>query len=76
MITAIIDEVLGRIKNEGEATEPSQLKAVLTSALEKMDIVSRTEFDTQTAVLLRTREKITSLEQQLAAIEKQLSEST
>lgn len=45
-------------------------KAVLQSALTHMDLVSRSEFDVQAAVLKRTREKLTALEQRLAALEK------
>jgi ubiquinone biosynthesis accessory factor UbiK len=45
-------------------------KAVLQSTLERMNLVSRQEFDVQTAVLARTREKLTALEQRLAQLEK------
>ncbi|MGH1439987.1 MAG: accessory factor UbiK family protein [Cellvibrionaceae bacterium] len=72
MITAIIDEVLKRTKNNEGATDQSQLRALLNSVLEKMDIVSRAEFDAQAAVLQRTREKITALEQQLSALEEEI----
>lgn len=34
-----------------------------------MDLVNREEFDVQTQVLLRTREKLTALEQRLNALE-------
>lgn len=74
MISAIIDEVLKRTKSTEGAIDQSQLRALLSSALEKMDIVSRAEFDAQAAVLQRTREKITELEQQLSAMEKEIKE--
>lgn len=45
-------------------------KAVLQSALTRMDLVSRSEFDVQAGVLKRTREKLETLEQRLAALEK------
>ena len=45
-------------------------KAVLQSALTKLDLVSRQEFDVQAAVLRRTREKLEALEARLAALEK------
>ncbi len=38
------------------------LRSGLESGLRKMNLVSREEFDTQTAVLLRTREKLEALE--------------
>ncbi len=39
------------------------LRSGLESGLRKMNLVSREEFDVQTAVLLRTREKVEKLEQ-------------
>lgn len=52
----------------------SNFKAVLQSGLARMDLVSRREFDVQAAVLQRTREKLDSLEQRLAALEAQLAD--
>ena len=40
------------------------LKSALAKALEKMELVSREEFEVQQAVLLRTREKLENMEQQ------------
>ncbi len=48
------------------------LRATLHSVLNKMDLVTREEFDTQTAVLQRTREKLETLEKQIQAIEQKL----
>lgn len=45
------------------------IHAVLQSAFAKMDLVSRKEFDVQTAVLSRTREKLEALEKQVAELE-------
>lgn len=44
---------------------------MLQSQLNKLDLVSREEFDVQTKVLLRTREKLTALEAKLAQLEQQ-----
>jgi ubiquinone biosynthesis accessory factor UbiK len=44
-------------------------KAVLQSALSKMDLVTRQEFDVQAGVLRRTREKLETLEAKLAELE-------
>lgn len=44
-------------------------RAVLQSALTKLDLVTRQEFDVQAGVLARTREKLEALEQRLAALE-------
>ncbi len=46
-----------------------ELRALLESALRKMNLVSREEFDAQQAVLQRTREKLEALERQLAELE-------
>lgn len=46
-----------------------KLRALASSLLGKMDVVSREEFDAQSAVLLRTREKIDALEKQLQALQ-------
>ena len=45
-------------------------RAMLASVFAKMDLVTREEFDVQTEVLKRTREKLTELEAKLAAVEK------
>jgi BMFP domain-containing protein YqiC len=44
-------------------------RAVLQSALAKMDLVTREEFDVQAAVLRRTREKLEELDKKLAQLE-------
>ena len=48
----------------------ANLKAGLTSMLTKLDMVSREEFDVQSAVLARTREKLALLETRLSELEK------
>jgi len=45
-------------------------KSVLQSALTRMDLVSRQEFDVQVALLNRVRTQLSMLEQRLAAMEK------
>lgn len=44
-------------------------KQVLQNQLLKLDLVSREEFEVQQHVLLKTREKLEALEQQVAALE-------
>ncbi|HDZ58201.1 MAG TPA: accessory factor UbiK family protein [Pseudomonas xinjiangensis] len=46
-----------------------RLKALLQSALAKLDVVSREEFETQQVVLLRTRERLEALEQRVTELE-------
>ncbi len=42
-----------------------QFQDVLKTAFQKMDLVTRDEFDVQVKVLLRTREKVETLEKEL-----------
>lgn len=44
-------------------------RAILQSVLAKLDLVTREEFDVQTAVLRRTREKLEDLDKKLAQLE-------
>ncbi len=44
-------------------------RAILRSSLENMNLVTREEFDIQRRVLERTREKLTRLEADLAALQ-------
>lgn len=56
--------------SESNSASASQIRAVIDSALRKLNLVTREEFDAQTVVLLRTREKLDTLEAKLAALEK------
>jgi len=46
--------------------------ALLQAAFEKMNLVSREEFEAQKAVLLRTREKLQKLEARMAELERRV----
>ena len=50
-----------------------KLRSLLQSQLGKLDLVSREEFDIQTQVLLRTREKLAKMEQRVSALEDHLN---
>lgn len=50
------------------------LQAATNNLFNKLDIVSREEFDAQKAVIVRSREKIAQLETQLAELEKSLKD--
>ncbi|MBO1520162.1 ubiquinone biosynthesis accessory factor UbiK [Oceanisphaera pacifica] len=63
------------IKNMGEEAE-KRFRTVLQSQLGKLDMVTREEFDVQTKVLLRTREKLNAMEATLAKLEQQLNGDT
>ena len=45
------------------------IRAALTSTFNKLDLVTREEFDVQTQVLHRTRDKLEALEKRVAEME-------
>ena len=53
----------------------ANFKSALQSGLREFDLVTREEFDVQRCVLLRTREKIEELEQQVANLERAIGAS-
>ena len=67
-IAAALPPEMGRLREDVNRN----LRAAVTSALAKMDIVTREEFDVQAAVLARTREKLEALEKQAASLEEKL----
>ncbi|QDX98499.1 accessory factor UbiK family protein [Pectobacterium carotovorum subsp. carotovorum] len=60
------------IRELGDDVE-KKIRQVLQAQLTRLDLVNREEFDIQTQVLLRTREKIAHLEQRMAELEAKLS---
>ena len=73
-------EILEKIAGQISALLPEQagsdikqnIQQVLARQLNKLDVVSRDEFDAQQAVLLRTRAKLETLEKQVADLEEKL----
>ena len=66
----IADSVPPGVKNMAEEAE-GKIKQVLQAQLSKLDLVTREEFDIQTQVLIRTREKLEAMESRIAALETQ-----
>jgi BMFP domain-containing protein YqiC len=64
-LSAAVPQSVANIRRDLE----DNFKAVLQSALARMDLVTRQEFDVQAGVLRRTREKLEALETKLAALE-------
>jgi hypothetical protein len=62
------------VKNMADEAE-GRIKQVLQAQLNKLDFVSREEFDIQSQVLIRTREKLEALEARLAQLEGDSNES-
>ena len=52
------------------------LRAVVTSTFDKLNLVTREEFEIQQNVLQRTRSKVEKLEQQISSLENQLLQPT
>ncbi len=62
------------VKNVGNDLE-EKFKQVLQAQLAKLDIVTREEFDVQSQVLLRTREKLNELEKRLDELTQNTSQN-
>ena len=56
------------VKTMAEGAE-AKVKQILQAQLSRLDFVSREEFDVQSQVLIRTREKLEALEARLAELE-------
>lgn len=71
--TRIIEDLSIRIKEIVDKSPAGEWKhnldALIKGALTKMELVSREEFDIQTEVLRKTREKLQTLEKRLAELE-------
>ena len=48
------------------------VRAIIAAGIARMDLVEREEFDVQSAVLARTREKLDTLERRVRQLEEQL----
>ncbi len=76
MNTKFLDE-LNRKVNELIAATPAKdieknLRAALSSAFSRLDLVTREEFDVQNEVLRHTREKLQQMEAQVAELDAKL----
>ena len=68
----LAESVPENLKTLGHDLERN-FKTLLQSGIERMELVSREEFDLQRAVLDRTRAKLEQMEARLAELEKGLS---
>jgi BMFP domain-containing protein YqiC len=70
----LVDEISARIREVIARTPAADIernmRATLASLFARLDLVTREEFDVQSAVLARTREKLATLEARLAELEK------
>jgi len=65
-ISSLIPDDLKHMQGDIE----SNIHSLLQSSLSKMNLVTREEFDVQSAVLQRTRDKLEQLEKQVAQLQK------
>lgn len=80
METRFLDE-LNRKISELIAASPAKdveknLRALLSRAFSRLDLVTREEFDIQQEMLGRTREKLQQMEARVAEMEKLLADGT
>ena len=75
-----IDELARRLNDlvppglhDARADLEQNFKATLQSGLNKLNLVTREEFDVQRSVLFRTREKIDALERAIEVLEARLN---
>ena len=73
-----LDEIRAKV-SEVIASSPAKdvernVKAMVSSAATRLDLVTREEFDIQAKVLERTREKVAELERKVAELEALLAE--
>jgi BMFP domain-containing protein YqiC len=64
-------KISAMLANTPLADAEKNLRAVLTAQLNKLDLVTRDDFEIQKALLSRAQERLAALEQRLAEIEGQ-----
>jgi BMFP domain-containing protein YqiC len=76
-----IDELVQRISGlmpdsatRFQAEIEKNLKSGLKGVLQKMDLVTREEYDVQTAILERSRSRLEALEKRIADLEQRLDQ--
>ncbi|HEY8355017.1 MAG TPA: accessory factor UbiK family protein [Methylophilaceae bacterium] len=76
--TQVLDDLSKKIRElaaSGPAADAERnVRALLQGAFTKLELVNREEFDVQTELLRRTREKLTELETRLGELEAMLQE--
>ena len=71
LIQSVVENLPGKVGPFGDELQ-EYLRQSLSSALKKMDIVTRHEFDIQAAVLQKTRSKVDELEKIIKELEANL----
>lgn len=68
-LTRKLSEALPPGLNQAREDMESHIRSVLNGAFERMDLVTREQFESQTSVLERLQKKLLELEQQLAELQ-------
>lgn len=71
-INELVKNVINALPNsvkEGEADIEKNIKSVFLSAFNRLDLVTREEFDIQSQVLNKTRQRLEQLEKRIARYE-------
>ncbi|TQV70757.1 accessory factor UbiK family protein [Exilibacterium tricleocarpae] len=64
----LAEDLSEALVQRGGVLPQKELQALLQSALGRLNLVTREEFDAQAAVLLRTREKVEQLEKEVTTL--------
>lgn len=78
LVNRILELVQDRLPQDlGELGQDLRLNlsSVIKESLARMDLVTQEEFEVQTKVLARTRQRLEDLEKQVAVLEQQLAPS-
>ena len=73
ILSKITEQISQLIPEQATQDLQKNIQQVLARQLNKLDVVSRDDFEAQQAVLLRTRETLEALEKQVAELEKLIS---
>ena len=68
-----VTQILPEVGKSAQEDLTAQLKILVSGIISKLDLVSREEFDTQQAVLEKTRSKLEQLEKEFEALERKLN---
>ena len=71
--TEMQNKVGEAIRNSPAKDLEKNVRKMMTQGFQKLDLVTRDEFELQTKVLTKTREKLAALEAKVTEIEKQRS---
>lgn len=66
----LFDDIRDTMSHHEGHLPHAELQALLDAALARLNLVTREQFDAQAAVLMRTREQLEQLEQQLEDLQK------